>query len=70
MCENGKIKITQCPLNLITPDVGQAIMHAELFEKGMPVVAGGQLDQTQWFLCVYYFVMNEKAFWKKKFGIF
>jgi len=45
-CEDGFIKITRCPLELITPDVYEMMELAELYEKGLPPIAGGALDQT------------------------
>lgn len=69
-CKNtGGIDITECPLNLITNDVWQVIRFTELFEKGLPPVAGGTLDQTMNFIETAMFVMSETAYWKKKLGI-
>jgi len=69
-CSNGKIEITGCPLEILDWDISQVVMHADIYEKGLPVVAGGQLDQTQWFLEAFSFIMAEKNYWKKKLRIF
>ena len=70
LCKNGKIEITGCPLERVDWKIRQVILHSDIYEKGLPVVAGGQLDQTQWFLEAHWFIMAEKSYWKKKFGIF
>lgn len=69
-CKDGEISITYCPLNLITGDVWQLIQFAELYEKGLPPIAGGALDQAKVFVDAAMFVMSEKAYWKKKLGVF
>lgn len=40
-CKDGQIDITECPLELITEDIWQVIRFAELYEKGLPPIAGG-----------------------------
>lgn len=60
--------ITGCPLELVTRDVWQVIEFAELFEKGLPPVAGGVLDQTKSFLEAAMFALREIAYWKSKLG--
>lgn len=57
----GKIKITQCPLEIITRDIWETIDMANLYlEHGLPAVAGGQLDQAAAFLEAVRFIANEK----------
>lgn len=68
--ETGKLEITQCPLELITPDIWEVIEMAEFFEKGLPPVAGGVLDQAKIFIDACRFIFREQARWKKKLGIF
>lgn len=69
-CRNtGGIDITDCPLNLITSDVWEIIALADLFEKGLPPVAGGALEQAKIFVETARFVFGEKAYWKNKLGI-
>lgn len=37
---------------------------AELYEKGLPPVAGGALNQTRSFLDAVAFIAGERAHWK------
>lgn len=68
--QTGEISITECPLNLITSDVWEIISLADLFEKGLPPIAGGVLNQAKIFVEAARFVFSEKAHWKNKLGIF
>jgi len=45
------------------------LTYARLYEKGLPPVAGGALDQTAWFIEACTFVWNEQATWRSKLGI-
>ena len=45
-------------------------MLAELFEKGLPPVAGGVLDQAKIFVETARFVFSEQSYWKNKLGVF
>ena len=65
----GFITITCCPLTLITPDVWQMLRFAELFEKGLPPIQGGVLDQAENFIAACGIVFREKQFWKSKLGL-
>jgi len=56
-------------LKLITEDVWEVISLAELFEKGLPPVAGGVLDQAKIFVDAASFIFREKSYWKHKLGI-
>lgn len=42
---------------------------AELYEKGLPPVAGGALDQANVFVEAARFVWSEQAYWRAKLGI-
>ena len=42
---------------------------AELFEKGLPPVHGGVLDQAQIFLDAARFIWAEQARWRAELGI-
>ena len=55
---------------IITPDVWEVIEYAGLYEKGLPPVAGGALDQAKCFLEAATFIFREENMWKKKLGIF
>ena len=54
---------------MITSDVWEVIMLAGLFEKGLPPVAGGTLDQAKIFVEAALFVFAQQAHWKNKLGI-
>jgi len=65
----GEIEIKQCPQTLVTADVWEAIEFAELYEKGLPPVAGGALDQAQVFIEACRMIWAEQAYWKKRYKI-
>jgi len=67
--QTGKWELTQCPLEILTPDVLQTIELAELYEKGLPPVAGGVLDQANIFIESCRFIFRIEAVLKKKLGI-
>lgn len=70
-CENkGTITITCCPLEMITNDVWQIIQLVEFYEKGLPPIAGGTLQQAKVFNDAALFIMHEKQYWKSKLGAF
>jgi len=46
------------------------IEFAKLYEKGLPPVAGGILNQTHSFIAAVNFIFAEEAVWKAKLGIF
>ena len=46
------------------------IMLAGLFEKGLPPVAGGVLDQAKIFVETATFIFREQNYWKQKLGLF
>jgi len=66
----GRIEITGCPLGIITLESWEFITFAKLYEKGLPPIAGGSLDQAKGFVNGCSFVFNEIEYWKKKLGIF
>lgn len=65
----GRIQITGCPLEQIGEDVWRVIEYAELYEKGLPPVAGGALDQAHCFIEAARFIMQEQRYWKNKIGV-
>lgn len=69
-CQNtGAITITGCPMEMITSEVCEVIALTELFEKGLPPVAGGTLDQAKIFVDAARFIFGEQQHWKKKLGM-
>jgi len=65
-CSEGQIEVTECPLEEITEDIWQTFLLAELYENGLPPVAGGSLDQAMVFVEAAGFIMTEKNYWKTK----
>lgn len=64
--KTGKLVITCCPMEYITDDVWEVIRFAELYEKGLPPVAGGALDQAYNFIKAADFIMKENIYWKSR----
>lgn len=68
-CGNrGYIQLTSCPQRA-TGDAHAVIEAASLYEKGLPLVTGGQLDQPSWFLHACRFLWGEQARLKRILGI-
>lgn len=40
-----------------------------MYEKGLPPVAGGALDQAKCFIDAAMFIFNEKTYWDNKLGV-
>ena len=69
-CDNGRFEIVGCPKDYVTADIWEAIEYAELFEKGLPPVKGGILDQTASFAEAARFIWLEENRIRRKLGIF
>jgi NADPH-dependent 7-cyano-7-deazaguanine reductase QueF-like protein len=65
----GELEIKECPLKIITADIWETLELADFWEKGLPPIGGGVLDQTQNFVEAARFVFSEKNYWKRKLGI-
>lgn len=59
-CRLGQITISGCPNEYCSP-VATAATLIDLFEKGLPPVAGGALDQSVWFLEAARILRNDEA---------
>ncbi len=58
-CDDGQYKVIGCP-NAYCREVIPAVNMVDLFEKGLPPIAGGVLDQAAWFIdCVRVFANEE-----------
>jgi hypothetical protein len=64
---SGTFDILDCPQRLIDDWVWQMIELAEMYEKGLPPVAGGVLDQAAYFVRFAKRVMDESAPYKMEF---
>jgi hypothetical protein len=56
----GDVKISGCP-NDYCSSVVSATSLVDLFEKGLPPIAGGALDQSVWFLEAARILRNDEA---------
>ena len=59
-CKNGRFNLDQCPQDFIR-DYVSTFRLVDLFENGIPPVAGGSLDQTLWFLNAHRTLKHEDA---------
>lgn len=59
--DTGRIEITTCPRTIPAAEDYEVIEAAELYEKGLPPIAGGSRDQARWFVSAARFVWSEKA---------
>lgn len=56
----GWLVIDRCPHSMVDARVAEIVRYADLYEKGLPPVAGGALDQCQGFVDACVFLMREK----------
>ena len=59
-CDDGYVSIIGCP-NEFCRDIVPAVNLADLFDKGLPPVAGGALDQAAWFINATRILNNDEA---------
>jgi hypothetical protein len=57
----GRIVIDCCPQKLIDSQTAELLTFAKLYDKGLPPVQGGALDQTKSFISACQFVWSEQA---------
>ena len=62
----GSIEVTQCPQNLITPDVVELFDAAFFAKRGTWPVGGGLLDQTTCCVAGVRRVWSEVEYWEMK----
>lgn len=60
------LELTCCPLEYVTADVWEAIRFAALYEKGLPPIGGGALDQCNVFLAAVEMIRAEQERWKRE----
>ena len=56
----GRIRIEGCP-QAYCKEIVPSVQLIDLFEKGLPPIAGGTLDQSVWFLEAVKVWSNEEA---------
>jgi len=67
--QTGRFEVTACPMLWIEPAIWELIDMAEFWEKGMPPVAGGVMDQTAYFVAFAQRVFAEEKKYKKKWEL-
>ena len=58
-CNSGTIRILGCP-NRIAGPVVDVVELCDLYQKGLPPISGGALDQAAWFLEAAKFLESEE----------
>lgn len=66
-CSHGRVRVESCPRKLAA-DVGLFLHYVDLYEKGIPPIAGGALDQCHLFNEAAAFAMAERRYWRTKSG--
>ena len=66
---SGRFELAECPRLFVTPDVWDGVECAGLYEKGLPPVAGGSLDQSRIFVEAARLIWADQAYWKAKLRI-
>lgn len=59
-CREGFVQIQGCPQKFCS-DVVEAVQLFDLYEKGLPPIAGGALDQSAWFIDAFSRFRYEEA---------
>jgi hypothetical protein len=59
-CDGGHIVIEGCP-NTYCREISNTVGLIDLYEKGLPPVQGGSLDQSVWFVEAAKVLNNEEA---------
>jgi len=59
-CNRGRFNLSECPQKFIG-DYISTFRLVDLFQKGIPPVAGGALNQTMWFIDAAATLKNEDA---------
>jgi len=50
-------------------ELWEVVQYAGLYQKGLPPVAGGALDQTRWFTSACRLLWRDQAEWKRTLGV-
>ncbi len=56
--------LRECPMQYVSGDIWQLMSLAKLYEKGLPPVIGGSLDQAVIFVAAAEFVWNQERQYK------
>ena len=58
-----------CPRAYVGAEISDVIGLAELYEKGLPPISGGVLDQSEWFADACGTIWADQSYWKRRLGI-
>ena len=67
--KNGWWLLTSCPQQLIDGDMCDLLNLADLYEKGLPPIAGGALDQSKAFTDSCHLIWHDVAQFKNEKGV-
>lgn len=70
MDDSIELHLEECPLAYVTDDIWELIQLAGLYEKGLPPISGGSLDQAHIFVEACRIIWAEQSFWKRKFKLY
>jgi hypothetical protein len=68
-CGGGTVRIEQCPKQIIDAATSRFLHHLTLYERGVPPVAGGSLDQCHAFNEAAVFALFERRYWRSQMGM-
>jgi hypothetical protein len=69
-CEQqGYIQLTSCPKEFVGREISGLATYADLFWKGLPPIAGGVLDQSNWFIEASQVMAQKEARLKAELGV-
>ena len=66
----GYTLFTDCPQKCLDRSTFDFLRLCHLSKRGALPVAGGTLDQTQWFIDGYSLYLSEDAYWRNRNGAF
>jgi len=65
MCNSrGEWDLETCPLLFIEDDITELFRYADLYEKGLPPIMAGTLDQSKSFVDACMLIWDEEASYK------
>lgn len=65
----GRFEIEGCPQQMVDRELADCLRPARLYEKGLPPVMGGSLDQANWFVEMAECYWSERAQCRAELGI-
>jgi hypothetical protein len=65
----GFIELTECPKASLDGELLEMLEYSDLYQKGLPPVTGGTLDQARWFNEFAMTVWQDQSHLKAKLGV-